>query len=206
MSKPPGRCSEDQVKCSWSTSSFSDYPSNYGRVPDFQQFSGTGIFSMDNPEYILNEQQQKQQQQQLHPYRNNYHTLGIPVVRDKTSSPCSPSSVQVMPEAAAACASRGSNPFSSLSASPAGLNGVINGQCQSGFISQLPRLQPAAGDEESDEQDYYNDLDRLKRELQPLHPTRASTSMSGSAKTTKTSTSSASSATSPNPAKHETTV
>ena len=58
-----------------------DYPSNYGRVPD--QGLHAGGFSMDNPEYILNEQRRQ----------GDYHTLGIPIVNSSSPSSQGPSSI-----------------------------------------------------------------------------------------------------------------
>ena len=74
-----------------------DAPSNYGRVPDFtskgsrtsgnapigQAPTAGGFFSMDNPEYILNEQQRSNTR---HPQTGNYHTLGIPFVNSNSPS------------------------------------------------------------------------------------------------------------------------
>merc|ERR1719367_1241948 len=74
-----------------------DAPSNYVRVPEFKskgsRTSGNapigqaptagGFFSMDNPEYILNEQQRSNNR---HPQTGNYHTLGIPFVNSNSPS------------------------------------------------------------------------------------------------------------------------
>ena len=81
-----------------------DAPSNYGRVPDFalkgarnsnngpvgQGPMPGGFFSMDNPEYILNEQQRGGSR---HPQTGNYHTLGIPFVNSNSPSSQGPSSI-----------------------------------------------------------------------------------------------------------------
>ena len=79
-----------------------DAPSNYGRVPDFMPNGGRvntgnaptggnpplghqmgGFFSMDNPEYILDEQQRNANRV---PNTGNYHTLGIPLVNSNSPS------------------------------------------------------------------------------------------------------------------------
>ena len=80
-----------------------DAPSNYGRVPDYLSKGGRGtanngqtgtnmppvnqvggFFSMDNPEYILNEQQQRNNMRIIQ--TGNYHTLGIPFVNSSSPS------------------------------------------------------------------------------------------------------------------------
>ena len=60
-----------------------DAPSNYGRVPAPQGHQIGGFFSMDNPEYILNEQQRNNSR--IH-QAGNYHTLGIPFVNNNSPS------------------------------------------------------------------------------------------------------------------------
>ncbi|XP_040565230.1 epidermal growth factor receptor isoform X1 [Lepeophtheirus salmonis] len=164
-----------------------DNPPNYGRVPDFVDSSSTssghpnltgrignsvggGFISMDNPEYILNNDQK--------PSRGDYHTLGIPFIPNSPSSsqggppsiagstasypmppPVSTASLVV----AAGSSANSTPPATQQQPSSAGLNGVINGYCRS---SNPPR----SSGEESDDHDYYNDFERLNRELQPLHP------------------------------------
>ena len=88
-----------------------DAPSNYGRMPEYlakgargnsgniqtgtssQGHQIGGFFSMDNPEYILNEQQRNHTRV---PHTGNYHTLGIPFVNSNSPSSHSqgPSSIQ----------------------------------------------------------------------------------------------------------------
>ena len=167
-----------------------DYPSNYGRVPDPHMH--TGGFSMDNPEYILNEQRRC----------GDYHTLGIPIVHSS-----SPSSHSQGPSSIHSVHSNGmqqqlqqpGGPYPSLSSNgstvppPAGLNGVINSRLNLN-LGHLGVQRRSSG-EESDEHEYYNDLERLKREMQPLQqhqlaPTSPpqSASSAGSAATSVRST------------------
>ncbi|XP_059088184.1 epidermal growth factor receptor-like isoform X2 [Tigriopus californicus] len=154
-----------------------DNPSNYGRVPDFTPFANTGLVSMDNPEYILNEHRNKSN-------RGNYHTLGIPLVNGGSPGP---SSIQSAPGGNGNnppyTSLPGGNPRNGYSSVPpgttSGLNGVINGMApgvpRTPGVSSHPR---SSAGEESDEHEYYNDFDRLKREMQPLHPNRTSTASS----------------------------
>lgn len=134
-----------------------DYPSNYGRVPDLAMH--TGGFSMDNPEYILNEQRRC----------GDYHTLGIPIVHSSSPSSHSqgPSSIHSV-HSNGMQTQPGGGPYPSLSSNgstvPAGLNGVINSRLVHAGV------QRRSSGEESDEHEYYNDLGRLKREMQPLQP------------------------------------
>ena len=162
--------------------SFAEEPgpqlNNYGRLvlPEFIPHSG--VVSMDNPEYILQEAKRRG--------LNNYHTLGIPVVPSPTSS-SGPSSLPAPPYTS--LSSTGSTNFTSSPASQpnhphnqqqtqqgttAGLNGALsstnNGQPAS------HRSHPRSSDGESDHE-YYNDVDRLKRELQPLHQPRNETTV-----------------------------
>lgn len=118
---------------------------------------------MDNPEYILNDPNHPRNRTNSN---NNYHTLGIPF---NNSSP-GPSSINAPP-------------FNSLSSTGSGLpnNMMINGSVGSSSGSVPPRTpgshpRSSAGEEESDEHEYYNEFDRLRREMQPLHPTRTSNS------------------------------
>ncbi len=157
---------------------FLDNPSNYGRVPDMHPFSA-GVISMDNPEYILNEQQQRSNNNN-NGNRGNYHTLGIPILpagqSNNNSSPGSsqgPSSIHSAPGAANTNGlPMPQPPPVFLAAPPPGRNAGLNGA-----VMKVPRTPGAASHprsssaEESDEHDYYNDVDRIKRrELQPLHP------------------------------------
>ena len=153
--------------------SFAEEPgpqlNNYGRLvlPEFIPHSG--VVSMDNPEYILQEAKRRG--------LANYHTLGIPVVPSPTSS-SGPSSLPAPPYTS--LSSTGSTNFTSSPAAPhhpqqqqqgtAGLNGALSGQPPS------HRSHPRSSDGESDHE-YYNDVDRLKRELQPLHQPRNETTV-----------------------------
>jgi hypothetical protein len=143
---------------------------------------------MDNPEYILDSKKQRnsssrqassnaqQQQQQQQP--GNYHTLGIPLVNNSSSPNSSqgPSSIHSAPGHLV-------HPYTSITSTGshavvvAGLNGVINDR--NGPVPRTPGAashQRSSAGEDSDDHDYYNDLDRLKRERQPLHPTRTASS------------------------------
>merc|ERR1719362_998918 len=100
---------------------------NYGRLvlPEFIPHSG--VVSMDNPEYILQEAKRRG--------LANYHTLGIPVVPSPTSS-SGPSSLPAPPYTS--LSSTGSTNFTSSPSAPhhpqqqqqgtAGLNGALSGQ------------------------------------------------------------------------------
>ncbi len=159
-----------------------DYPSNYGRVPDFTHLSSHGLISMDNPEYILNEQRGS--------HRGNYHTLGIPLVHN-SGSPSSgstggssgggangPSSIQSAPGFSGMF--HHSTPAQNSTVFSPGLNGALKSGGPAaprtpGATSQqttATRSRSSAGESESDEHEYYNDLDRIRRELQPLQPNR----------------------------------
>jgi len=136
-----------------------DNPYNYGRAPDV-----THPPSWDNPEYILNEQQQQRIMGRTGSggSRGSYHTLGIPLV-NKPSSPSAsssqgPSSLQSAPPSSAG---------PSMPHPPS----VAPSQLAKASMGTVPRARRAAGGsasgasgEESDEHDYYN-YDR-----QPLHP------------------------------------
>ena len=151
---------------------------------------------MDNPSYY--------EQSQMQVGKGNYNTLGIPLV--KSSSPSGPSSIQSAPlNAYNSLSSSGtSTQYSSAppgmpGVQPPGVNGMMNGIGPGG-----PPRTPGAGSgshprssagEESDEPDYYNEIDRLKREMQPLHPNRTSNSNSPSSLQMPSG-----------PSKHETTV
>jgi L1 cell adhesion molecule len=129
---------------------------NYGRLPDFIPHSG--VVSMDNPEYILQEAKRRGV--------SNYNTLGIPVVPSPTSSN-GPSSLPAPPYTS--LSSTGSGNYAAVTSSnnptQTGLNGAIfNGNAvRAGSNGSHPR----SSDGESDHE-YYNDVDRLKREMQPL--------------------------------------
>ncbi|XP_034255203.1 epidermal growth factor receptor isoform X2 [Thrips palmi] len=113
--------------------------------PDFLQLPGNKPTSVDNPEYHL--------------------------VSNEPTTPVTPSSAQPLgipitqPEPAGPSGSSGSSVPVGGVASAAG-NGVagVGGQV---FLGHAPR----SSEEESDHE-YYNDLDRLQRELQPLKPLR----------------------------------
>jgi hypothetical protein len=62
---------------------------------------------------------------------------------------------------------------------PAGLNGVINSRANPAGVAHLGVQRRSSG-EESDDHEYYNDLERLKREMQPLQSTPASPPQSAS--------------------------
>jgi len=140
---------------------------NYGRLvlPDFIPHSG--VVSMDNPEYILQEAKRRG--------FTTYQTLGIPVVPSPTSS-SGPSSLPAPPYTS--LSSTGSTTFTSSPPSAphnhlhtaSGLNGALAPQAGS------QRSHPRSSDGESDHE-YYNDVDRLKRELQPLHQPRNETTV-----------------------------
>merc|ERR1719430_2674576 len=146
---------------------------NYGRLvlPEFIPHSG--VVSMDNPEYILQEAKRRG--------LANYHPLGSPVVPSPTSS-SGPSSLPAPPYTS--LSSTGSTNFTSSPAAPhhpqqqqqgqqgtAGLNGALSGNQPASH-----RSHPRSSDGESDHE-YYNDVDRLKRELQPLHQPRNETTV-----------------------------
>ena len=124
----------------------------------------TGGFSMDNPEYILNEQRRC----------GDYHTLGIPIVHSSSPSSHSqgPSSIHSVHSNGMPQMPQTGGPYPSLSSNgstvppPAGLNGVINSRLNLN-LGHLGVQRRSSG-EESDEHEYYNDLERLKREMQPL--------------------------------------
>jgi hypothetical protein len=136
-----------------------DFPSNYGRVPDLALH--TGGFSMDNPEYILNEQRRC----------GDYHTLGIPIVHSSSPSSQGPSSIHSVHSNGMPNQPVGVGPYPSLSSNgstvPAGLNGVINSRVNPASLAHTGVQRRSSG-EESDGHEYYNDLERLKREMQPL--------------------------------------
>jgi len=130
-----------------------DFHVNYGRLvlPDFIPH---GVVSMDNPEYILQESKRRGV--------SNYQTLGIPIVPSPTSSlpapPYTPTSLPAPPYTSLSSQGSGHTP-------QPGLNGAIpNGQI------------PRSSDGESDHE-YYNDVDRLQREMQPLHVPRNETTV-----------------------------
>ena len=131
---------------------------------------------MDNPEYILQESKKRSGGGNS----GNYHTLGIPVVPSPTSSsgpPSLPSApaftslsstgssnyAGLAPATAVSCAPPSSSSSSSAAPVQAGLNGALGHRVAGGGGSSHPR----SSDGESDH-DYYNDVDRLKREMQPL--------------------------------------
>ena len=93
---------------------------------------------------------------------SNYQTLGIPIVPSPTSSlpapPYTPTSLPAPPYTSLSSQGSGHTP-------QPGLNGAIpNGQI------------PRSSDGESDHE-YYNDVDRLQREMQPLHVPRNETTV-----------------------------
>ena len=133
---------------------------------------------MDNPEYILQESKRRGGQGS-----GNYHTLGIPVIPSPTSSN-GPSSLPAPPYTSLSSTNSSSytpapstgatsNYTSSIATAHApggsnlpqtGLNGAIfNTAGRAGSNGSHPR----SSDGESDHE-YYNDVDRLKREMQPL--------------------------------------
>merc|ERR1719480_259714 len=113
---------------------------NYGRIQDFTPHI-SGVVSMDNPEYILQEAKRRG----TGAGSGNYHTLGIPVIPSPTASSSGPSSPPAPP-------------YTSLSSTASSsLNTASNNSAG----------QPRSSDGESDHE-YYNDVDRLKREMQPL--------------------------------------
>lgn len=141
----------------------------YGRLVHPDVIPHSGMVSMDNPEYILQEQKRRQG-------RSNYHTLGIPVVAQPSpTSSSGPSSLPAPPYTS--LSSTGSINYAAITAAVgpppgavktamAGLNGAIaNGN---GPRATSNGSHPRSSDGESDHE-YYNDLDRLKREMQPLH-------------------------------------
>ena len=121
---------------------------------------------MDNPEYILNESRRG---------CGDYHTLGIPIVHSNSPSSHSqgPSSIHSVHSNGMPPQPGGVGPYPSLSSNgstvPAGLNGVINSRLNVNNLNHIGVQRRSSG-EESDDHEYYNDIDRLKREMQPLQP------------------------------------
>jgi hypothetical protein len=95
---------------------------------------------------------------------SNYHTLGIPIVPSPTSSLPAPPFTSLSSNGSGGGGHASSGPAHSATT---GLNGAISGSAGS---------QPRSSDGESDHE-YYNDVDRLKRELQPLHQPRNETTV-----------------------------
>jgi len=140
---------------------------------------------MDNPEYILNEQRRQ----------GDYHTLGIPIVNSSSPSSQGPSSIHSVhsggqPTVGGQFISLSSNGssvqpglFVAFLTSDvflylitldilSGLNGAINARATlNGAVSHTGVYRKSSG-EESDDHEYYNDLDRYKREMQPLKSTQ----------------------------------
>ena len=119
---------------------------------------------MDNPEYIL---QQDRDRRTAGPGSSNYHTLGIPILPSPTSS-SGPASLPAPPYTSLSStgshlSSAGPPPGPALAALTAPATTGLNGAVGAG----RPGSHPRSSDGESDHE-YYNDLDRLKRELQPL--------------------------------------
>ena len=93
---------------------------------------------------------------------SNYQTLGIPIVPSPTSSLPAP-------------------PYTSLSSTGSnnppppggGLNGAITAPAAGGGSNGS---HPRSSDGESDHE-YYNDVERLQREMQPLHQPRNETTV-----------------------------
>ena len=127
-------------------------------------FIPSGVVSMDNPEYILQEAKRRGGTGS-----GNYHTLGIPVVPSPTSSN-GPSSLPAPPYTSLSSTNSSSfnpTPASSSSNAPqTGLNGAIFSNA-GGHRAGSSGSHPRSSDGESDHE-YYNDVDRLKREMQPL--------------------------------------
>ena len=132
-------------------------------MPDFIPHSG--VVSMDNPEYIL--QEARQRRDGSGSGSGNYHTLGIPVVPSPTSSlPAPPytslsstNSSNYAPAPSMAAPVPGAGAGATIPSNPPPSQSGLNG-------AMFPK--PRSSDGESDEHEYYNDVDRLKRELQPL--------------------------------------
>ena len=111
---------------------------------------------------------------------SNYQTLGIPIVPSPTSSlpapPYTPTSLPAPPYTS--LSSQGSGSGHTPQPQPPGLNGALPagsggaGNGAGGGQSALPR----SSDGESDHE-YYNDVDRLQREMQPLHVPRNETTV-----------------------------
>ena len=118
----------------------------------------SGVVSMDNPEYILQEAKRRGGGAGS----GNYHTLGIPVVPSPPSSSSGPSSLPAPP-----FTSLSSTASSSLA--PPGTGVQPQGAAQTGLNGAVLHgpVHPRSSDGESDHE-YYNDVDRLKREMQPL--------------------------------------
>ena len=139
-------------------------------MPDFVPHSG--VVSMDNPEYILQETKRRGGGSSSGAGSGNYHTLGIPVIPSPTSSN-GPSSLPAPPYTSLS-STNSSNyapavPVSGAGAPPSapqtGLNGALfNSVAAAGGHHPT---HPRSSDGESDHE-YYNDVDRLKREMQPL--------------------------------------
>lgn len=111
---------------------------------------------MDNPEYHLvsNEPTTPVTPSSAQP-------LGIPITQPEPAGPSGPSTSGSLGPAGVVASSAGNS-----AAGLAGLAGLagVGGQV---FLGHAPR----SSEEESDHE-YYNDLDRLQRELQPLKPLR----------------------------------
>merc|ERR1712227_950376 len=138
-----------------------DNPSNYGgRVPDHLGNGGQLRPSIDNLEYILTSNTSNSA-------RGDYHTLGIPLVSSanngspaSSQGPASIHSVTSNPPHSGKPPSLTSN--GSSSGRSAGLNGV---------------LLKKAGELDSGSHEYYNDLDRMHRDVKQfkLQPVPVST-------------------------------
>ena len=136
---------------------------NYGRIQDFMPHV-SGVVSMDNPEYILQEAKRRGTGSGG---SGNYHTLGIPVIPSPTASSSGPSSLPAPPYA-----SLSSTASSSLNTASNNSGGQTQPQGQATAQTGLNGAvlhpgHPRSSDGESDHE-YYNDVDRLKREMQPL--------------------------------------
>lgn len=169
---------------------------------------------MDNPEYILNEQRRM----------GDYHTLGIPIVHSSSPSSQGPSSIHSVHSNGLPAQPGGVGPYPSLSSNgstvPAGLNGVINSRVNPSNLPPHLGVQRRSSGEESDDHEYYNDLERLKREMQPLQAPTSPPQSASSAGSASMSVRSAGTTTQPMPpppaqpfklmpppaSKHETTV
>jgi len=153
--------------------------SRYGRLHALPDFIPHGMVSLDNPEYILQEAKRSRGT------CSNYQTLGIPVVPSPTSSLPAPPYTSLSSTASGSGGGGGmmmqpptSQPSSTLPTV------VVNGPPQPGLNGAIaanangnnPSHPPRSSDGESDHE-YYNDVDRLKREMQPLHQPRNETTV-----------------------------
>ncbi len=187
----------------FSTFFCTDHPYNYGRVPDAHPFSAGLISMDNPEYILNQRQQQRGSGGRgnyhtlgiplVNHGSNNNSSPGSSQGPSSIHSapgggPTAAATAALPPSAAANSNGLPQPPPLFLTAPPpgrnaaAGLNGAVKksaaaprapggaGAGMGGSSSQHPRSSSA---EESDDHEYYNDFDRLNRELQPLHPNRA---------------------------------